>query len=149
MPKDVFLLIYSVRKTPDTSYLQCIIRKNAKLKNFHYNMLFRRQTRNVSRVLCCYIHILLRNLNIVYNVGTKLTKKSDLKAHLMRFQNLIVPKWLRGKMRICREDSYATKEHREGRERFVKYELPSAVYIYPHHLNTNANFETLTTKLVI
>ena len=56
---------------------------------------------------------------------------------------------LRGKMRLFRDDSYATKEHREGRERFVKYELPSAVYIYPHHLNTNANFETLTTKLVI
>ena len=56
---------------------------------------------------------------------------------------------LRGKMRICRDDSYATKEHREGKEGFVTYELPSAIYIYPLYPNTNANFKTFTKKLEI
>ena len=53
---------------------------------------------------------------------------------------------LRGKMRLFRDDSYATKEHREGSKGFVTYELPSAIYIYSLHPNTNANFKILTKK---
>ena len=52
----------------------------------------------------------------------------------------------RGKMRICRDSSYAMKEPREGGRGSLTYELPSAIYIYPHP-NTNANFETLTKQM--
>ena len=54
----------------------------------------------------------------------------------------------RGKMRICRDSSYVMKEPREGGgcwDSFT-YELPSAIYIYQLHPNTNVNFDIFTKK---
>ena len=58
---------------------------------------------------------------------------------------------LSGKMKICRDSSYAMKKPRERGDGagFVDIELPSAIYIYSLHPNKNTNFDTFIKKTEI